>query len=175
MSESPEEPPASSASESLTRAGALRAEGRHEEARVLLVALCRDHPRDARVAARTAWVHDALGLETEAVPYYERALAAGAEGLSAEDRRGCLLGLGSTYRVLGRHLDATRLLTDAVAEFPEDNALKTFLAMALHHTGRPGEATAMLLALLAETSSDPAIRDYRRALAYYAEHLDETG
>ncbi|MFJ2931391.1 tetratricopeptide repeat protein [Streptomyces sp. NPDC087219] len=161
----------------LAEAVALRGQGHREEARERLVALAARHPEDAEIAYQTAWAHDVLGLEKEAVPYYERALAGGATGtgLTPEDRRGALLGLGSTYRVLGRHEDSVALLTGAVEEFPEDGSLRTFLAMALYNTGRHHESTRLLLRLLAATSEDPSVRQYRRAIEHYAEDLDAIG
>ncbi|MFV6029376.1 tetratricopeptide repeat protein [Streptomyces sp. NPDC056264] len=158
----------------LAEAVALRGQGHREEARERLVALAALHPEDAEVAYQTAWAHDVLGLEKEAVPYYERALAGGGAGpgLTPEDRRGALLGLGSTYRVLGRYDDSVALLTGAVEEFPEEGSLRTFLAMALYNTGRHQESTRLLLRLLAATSDDPSVRTYRKAIEHYAEDLD---
>ncbi|WP_024756801.1 tetratricopeptide repeat protein [Streptomyces exfoliatus] len=174
----------------LAEAVALREGGRKEEAREALVALAARHPDDAEIAYQTAWAHDVLGLEAEAMPYYERALAetgteaeaeaevgtgtATAIGLTPEDRRGALLGLGSTYRVLGRYEDAVTLLTGAVGEFPEDGALRTFLGMALYNTGQHHESVRTLLRLLAATSEDPSVRAYKRAIEHYAEDLDAT-
>lgn len=60
---------------SLARAVRLREDGLREESREQLVALSARFPDDAEVAYQTAWVHDALGLEADAVPYYVRALA----------------------------------------------------------------------------------------------------
>ncbi|RSS58570.1 tetratricopeptide repeat protein [Streptomyces sp. WAC01280] len=174
----------------LAEAVALREGGRKEEAREALVALAARYPDDAEIAYQTAWAHDVLGLETEAVPYYERALAetgtgtetetgtesgtGTATGLTPEDRRGALLGLGSTYRVLGRYEDSVTLLTGAAKEFPEDGALRTFLAMALYNTGQHHESVRTLLRLLAATSEDPSVRAYKRAIEHYAEDLDAT-
>lgn len=156
----------------LAEAVALREQGRKEEARELLVDLAARRPDDAEVAYQTAWAHDVLGLEAEAVPYYERALA--GAGLTPDDRRGALLGLGSTYRVLGRYDDAVTLLTAAAEEFPEDGALRTFLAMALYNTGQHHESVRTLLRLVAATSDDPSVRAYRRAIEHYAGDLDAT-
>ncbi|MGW6396095.1 tetratricopeptide repeat protein [Streptomyces sp. NPDC055103] len=196
----------------LAEAVALREEGRKEEARELLVALAARRPDDAEVAYQTAWAHDVLGLEAEAVPYYERALAASGDGagnasgngageasgagagdaslagddigsgigtgtrtgLTPDDRRGALLGLGSTYRILGRYDDAVTLLTAAAEEFPEDGSLRAFLAMALYNTGQHHESVRTLLRLLAATSDDPSVRAYRQAIEHYAEDLDAT-
>ncbi|GAA4925505.1 tetratricopeptide repeat protein [Streptomyces coeruleoprunus] len=156
----------------LAEAVRLRERGHHEQARERLLALAAEHPHDAEVAYQTAWAHDVLGLEAEAVPFYERGLA--LPGLSDEDRRGALLGLGSTHRVFGRYAEAVEVLRGGVAEFPDDGALRTFLAMALHNTGEHGEAMRLLLTLLAATSDDPSVRRYRRAVEHYAGDLDAT-
>ncbi|MFD9904559.1 tetratricopeptide repeat protein [Streptomyces sp. NPDC059063] len=156
----------------LAQAVRLRESGRREEARDLLLALSERHPDDADVAYQTAWVHDTLGLEAEALPHYLRAIQ--QPGLSDADRRGALVGLGSTYRILGKYPEAVATLRDASAEFPDDGALKTFLAMALYNTGDSHDAVAILLKLLAATSQDPEIIGYRPAIEHYAEDLDAT-
>lgn len=158
--------------ERLAAAIRLREEGRREEARTRLTALAAEYPQDAVVAFQTAWAHDALGREAEAVPHYERALA--GEGLPAEDRRGALLGLGSTYRTLGRYPEAVETLRRGVAEFPADGAMRAFLAMALYNTGGHHEAMRLLLELLTATSGDRGIQDYRTAIDLYAGDLDRT-
>lgn len=137
-----------------------------------LLALAAGHPHDPAVAYRCAWLHDTLGLEADAAPYYETALA--APGLSGPDRLGAHTGLGSTYRVLGRYDDALAAFDRALAEFPGDPALTAFRAMALHNLGRSADAVGSLLRLLTRTSSDPAVAAYRRAIEHYADHLDET-
>ncbi|MEI7032182.1 tetratricopeptide repeat protein [Streptomyces pratensis] len=159
-------------SDLLDEAERLRTEGRPEEARERLLALTAAHPDDAMVAYRTAWVHDQLGLGSEAVPYYERCLAGTL--LSAEERRGALLGLGSTYRVLGRYGQAVETLRRGVEEFPDDGALRTFLSMALYNIGEHHEAMRLLLDLAATTSDDPGVQQYRRAILHYAKDLHET-
>ncbi|MEI5031941.1 tetratricopeptide repeat protein [Streptomyces sp. CA-278952] len=156
----------------LEEADRLRTEGRPEEARERLLALTTEYPDDAEVAYRTAWIHDALGLESEAVPYYERALA--NPELAAEDRSGALLGLGSTYRILGRYGQAVETLRRGVEEFPDNGSLRAFLAMALYNTDEHHEAMRLLLELTATTSNDPHVQGYRRAIEHYAKDLDET-
>ncbi|MFI6350169.1 tetratricopeptide repeat protein [Streptomyces sp. NPDC050560] len=156
----------------LAAAVALRESGQRERARRELVALAAAWPEDAEVAYQTAWAHDVLGLEAEAVPYYERCLR--LPGLRGEDRRGALLGLGSTLRVLGRYGAAVETLRQGVAEFPEDGGLRAFLAMALFNTGRHEECTRLLLRLVAATSTDPTVLEYRGAIEGYAEDLTGT-
>ncbi|MFF0744339.1 tetratricopeptide repeat protein [Streptomyces sp. NPDC004111] len=155
----------------LAEAVALRTADRTEEARERLLVLGERYPADAEIAYQTAWAHDRLGLEAEAAPFYERAL----EGeLSGTDRRGALLGLGSTYRVLGRYEEAVATLRQGADEFPADGALRTFLAMALYNVGESHEGMRLLLGLLAETSEDEGVRQYRAAIEYYAKDLTET-
>ncbi|MFE7709504.1 tetratricopeptide repeat protein [Streptomyces sp. NPDC057486] len=156
----------------LAEAVGLREQGQAEEARERLLMLAAGHPEDAEVAYQTAWVHDVLGLEAEAVPFYERSLR--GAGLSEEDRHGALLGLGSTYRVLGQYAKAVETLRVGVAEFPGDGALQSFLAMALFNTEQHHEAMQILLRLLATTSRDAYVQRYRRAIEHYAQDLDET-
>lgn len=167
--ESPES--GASRDELLAEAVALRTRGEAEQARERLVALADRYPRDAVIAYQTAWTHDALGLEAEAVAYYETALA--GTDLPDEDRRGALVGLGSTFRILGRYERAVVTLRGGLAEFPDDGALRTFLAMALFNTGHHDEAMRILLELLASTSEDPRVRSYRRAVDHYAKDLRE--
>ncbi|MCI3223696.1 tetratricopeptide repeat protein [Streptomyces sp. NP-1717] len=157
--------------ELLAEAVALRSRGAAEQARERLVALADRHPGDAVIAYQTAWTHDALGLEAEAVAYYETALA--GTDLPEQDRRGALVGLGSTFRILGRYEKAVVTLRGGLAEFPDDGALRTFLAMALFNTGEHDEAMRILLELLATTSDDPSVRSYRAAIGHYAKDLRE--
>lgn len=158
--------------EVLAQAVRLRETGHREEARALLVPLSERFPDDPEVAYQTAWVHDTLGLEAEALPHYLRAIQ--RPGLSDSDRRGALLGLGSTYRVLGRYEEAVAALSHASEEFPDDGALKTFLAMALYNTGKAHDAMGILLQLLATTSRDQDIAVYGPAIEHYAKDLDAT-
>ncbi|RII09395.1 bacteriophage N4 receptor, outer membrane subunit [Streptomyces sp. YIM 130001] len=164
--------PGCSRDELLAEGVRLRESGRREEARTLLVDLAARHPGDAEVAHQAAWVHDVLGLEAEAVPYYLAAVE--ADGLEPGERCEALLGLGSTYRVLGKYPEAVATLRAAVEEFPGHGGLKTFLSMALYNAGHHHEAMQLLLALLASTSDDANITAYRAAIEAYAEDLDAT-
>jgi tetratricopeptide (TPR) repeat protein len=161
---------ARSGNDRLAEAVALREAGEPERARERLLALAAEFPEDPLIAYQTAWVHDTLGLEAGAVPFYERALA--GDGLADEERRGALLGLGSTYRTLGRYAKAVGTLRQGVTEFPEDVALRTFLAMALYNTGEHHEAMRLLLKALTATTGDPEVRAYRQAIELYADDLD---
>ena len=153
----------------LTEAVALREAGDYDEAREMLLDLHAEQPDHAEVNLQCAWVHDKLGLETLALPFYERAIA---RGLSDEDLRDALLGLGSTYRALGHYEQALATLTRGVEEYPGDNPMAVFRALALHNSGRGKEACEILLRLLIATTADESIIGYRNALEEYAADLD---
>lgn len=146
----------------------LRQEGKHEESRALILELLSLNPDDALLNYQCAWAHDLLGLEREAVGFYERALNLGLQ----EDREGAFIGLGSTYRCLGNYRQAEHVLRRGLGEFPENRALQVFLSMALYNLGQHGEAMEILLRNLAETTQDDDIKGYRRALLHYASQLD---
>lgn len=153
----------------LDAAKRLRTEGRHEEAQAILLRLARAHPEDAEIQYAAACVHDYLGHEADAVPFY---IAAIAGGLLGDDLRGAYLGLGSTYRTLGRYADAEAALREGLRRFPDANELKVFLAMVEYNLGRARSAVEALLRLVAETSADENIRAYREAIAFYAGDID---
>lgn len=154
----------------ITEAVRLRNAGQLEESHALLARLLGEYPDDPVINYQAAWTNDRMGLEHEAILFYERAIAAGLHG---DDLRGALLGLGSTYRVIGRDADAVRTLALAVAQFPNDGALRTFYALALHSAGEHTRATQEFIWVILASSADPQIERYRNALAEYMEHPDE--
>ena len=152
----------------LAEAVALRAGGHAEAARPLLISLAAEYPDDAEVQYQTAWVHEYLGLEAEAVPYYERALAL---GLPEPELEGLVLGLGSTYRNVGQIADSLALLERGVVDYPANDAMRCFLALARLANDEPAEALALAFDVILDTSASPAIDRYRRALASYRDEL----
>lgn len=143
---------------------------RYDEARRLFSELYAANPDDPLVNYHYAWLHDNLGEEGAAVPFYERAL----EGeLPDEDLRGAMLGLGSTYRTLGQYEKSVDLLRRGMARFPGAGEFPVFLAMALYNTGAHAEAMQLLLETLARTSNDTGIGRFGRAIEFYADKLDD--
>jgi Flp pilus assembly protein TadD len=157
------------AQDRLAQAVSLRESGDVEEALRLLVELQRDQPDDPQVNLQCAWVHDKLGLEQEAVPFYENAIELGLED---QDMRDALLGLGSTYRALGESGPAARTLAQGVELYPDDRALQVFYAMALYSNDQPKEACELLLRVVLDTTADEEILSYRPAIDVYAADLD---
>ncbi|MDF5755676.1 tetratricopeptide repeat protein [Spongiactinospora sp. TRM90649] len=137
-----------------------------EELRKRLADLLTRDQGDPEVLRQLAYANDALGNEHEALPYYERALAAGAS-----DRLGMWTGYGSTLRVCGRYEEALAAFDEGLTEFPGDRGLRAFRAMALHNLGKHQEAVQDLLRLLAEGRQ---VGGYERAVEFYARDLGFT-
>lgn len=153
----------------LNRAIELRANGDLQESNQLLLQLVSEDPDDASINYQCAWSFDALGEESQAVPYYEKAIQL---GLSPQELEGALLGLGSTYRTLGDYGNAQRTLLKGIEIFPDNKAFQVFYSMTLYNLREHQSAMAMLLQCLLDTTSDSTILRYQNAIGFYANQLD---
>lgn len=126
------------------------------------------YPNVPEIAYQLAWTCDVLGREAEAVPHYERAIAL---GLAPNELAGALLGLGSTLRQTGQLVRSAEVLRSGHAQFPDNREFDVFLALTLHAIGQHAEATRLLLLALADTSEDPGITAYQRAIRFHAQRL----
>lgn len=156
--------------ENYAKAIKLRESGQHEEAKAILMDLVKQEPLNSSIWYQLAWVHDVLGLEKEAVPYYLKAIEL---GLSGEDRKGALLGLGSTYRTLGMYEESEKIFINAINEYPEQREFQVFYAMVLYNLKEYDKAMEILLNQISETSDDEGIQKYKRAIAFYSNKLDQ--
>jgi tetratricopeptide (TPR) repeat protein len=156
--------------EQLDKAIELRRSNKPEEAKELLQSLLASFPDDPDINCQMAWTHDFMGLESEAVAYYERALGNGL----VHERASALLGLGSTYRCLGEYEKSLRTFDQAIAEFPENRSFRVFRAMTLFNLGRHEDSVSQLLLQLLDTTSDDSIKSYDRALRFYHDKLSQT-
>lgn len=152
----------------LEQAIKLREDGSLKEANKILLDLVGQYPEDSQINYQCAWSFDVMGLEKEAVPYYEKAIKL---GLTNEDLKEAYLGLGSTYRTIGEYQKSKELLTKGIQLF-NDNALKVFYAMTLFNLNEHSEAMKVLLKIIAQTSSDESIKSYNKAISYYSDKLD---
>ena len=109
-----------------------------------------------------------LGLATEAIPHYERALTL---GLAPNDHASALLGLGSTLRATGEFARSAEILRSGQHLFPDHREFDVFLALTAHDLGQHAEAMKLLLLALVDTSEDPGITTYQRALRFQATRL----
>jgi hypothetical protein len=112
-----------------------------------------------------AMAFDRDGLEAEAIPHYEQAIAA---GLSGEQLAKALLGLGSSLRNIDRVEESVSVLEDACRRFPDHQAMAVFLAFSLWSAGRRGEALALLARRAGEGTG------YERAIREYADYVERS-
>lgn len=156
--------------EKIEEAKQLRKNKKPDEAMDILRTLLQSHPNDPDLNYQIAWTCDSMGKESEAVPYYEKAIANGL----IEDRSGAILGLGSTYRCLGEYEKSLNVFNQGIKEFPEDRALKVFRALTLYNLGKDEESVSQILIQLIDTTSDESIKSYDGALRFYSDKLNET-
>ena len=149
---------------------ALRKEGKLKESNEILVTLAKDYPDNSIINYQCAWSFDVLSLEKEAVPYYEKAISI---GLPEIELKGAILGLGSTYRTLGKYQKSREIFEKGLAKFTDDRSMKVFYAMTLYNLNEHSKAMEILLTNLAQTSSDENIKTYKKAIEFYSDKLDE--
>jgi len=158
------------AMEELDMAIRLRKEGKLKESNKILIDLSNDNPNNSIINYQCAWSFDVMGLEKEAVPYYEKAILL---GLPDDDLKGAFLGLGSTYRTLGEYEKSRKVFEEGLAKFSDNNAIKTFYAMTLYNLKEYPKAMEILLNNLVQTSSDEDIIKYKNAIEFYSDKLDQ--
>ncbi|MFD1845828.1 tetratricopeptide repeat protein [Arthrobacter flavus] len=121
---------------------------------------------DAEALFELAGVHDALGLEGEAIPLYRRAIEAGLEGTHAIR---AFIQLASSLRNVGDSKEAVSILESMPDGGADEGARQAFLALALHDEGRHGDSLRIAL-----TALIPTLDGYKRALNDYAAELPST-
>jgi tetratricopeptide (TPR) repeat protein len=132
-------------------------------------------PDDVDLQMQAAYGCDRWGTEEDAVVYYDRAYRL-RERISADALPNFLVGYGSTLRNVKRLDESRALLESAVAEFPGNRTLRSFLALSLLDLRRPDEAVAALIdVILSFADAAPEIARYARALAYYRDELRARG
>jgi tetratricopeptide (TPR) repeat protein len=149
------------------------------EARALLLDLLAAYPDEAEITFQVALVHDNLGLKREGIPFFLQTLKQGPAGHDTAShlmkRERAFLGLGNTYHELREYGRAEETLRQGLSEFPQSRALQVFLAFTLFNTQQYREALELALTNLAETTADEALQYYKRAIVFYAQHLDGPG
>jgi tetratricopeptide (TPR) repeat protein len=156
--------------EQLTRLRQLDSEGKQEEALSLAQTLLAENPDSPDVHFEYACVLDGQGREREAIPYYEKAIAG---GLSGEKLEAATINLGSSYRALGEYEQAIHVWREGLQRFGDNRALQIFIAIGLYNLGYYQEAVHLLLRNVAETSNDPWVQSYQRAILFYSDKLNE--
>ncbi|MGN7479782.1 tetratricopeptide repeat protein [Solibacillus silvestris] len=154
----------------LQQAVQLRSEGKLHESNELLIRLVEQHPNDTYIDYQCAWSFDMLGQESKAVQYYEKAILG---HLNDEDLANAYLGLGSTYRALGEYGNSKHTFEQGLKQFPHNKAIQVFYAMTLFNLNEHERAMELLLKNIATTSSNPDIKKYKNAIAFYSDKLSE--
>ena len=147
----------------------LRNEGKHKESNDLLLKLIEEYPDDAFINYQCAWSFDVLGLEVEAVPFYEAAIQL---GLSGKDLEGAILGLGSTYRTIGDYEKSKTIFLKGMELFPSNRAIQVFYSMTLYNLNDHSSAMELLLKCLIDTTKDEELLSYKKAINFYKDRLD---
>ncbi|WP_142336510.1 tetratricopeptide repeat protein [Bacillus toyonensis] len=150
----------------LKQAIKLRNEKKYAQSREILIGLT-NFTKDAEVLYQCAWIHDVMGLETEAVPYYEQAIA---NGLDGESLCGAYIGLGSTYRCNGEYEKAIVVLEAGVKKFPENDPMRVFLSLAKYNVNEHESAMKLLLETVVKVDE---VKEFERAISFYKDHLNE--
>lgn len=150
----------------LKKAIQLRNEKKFAQSRDILLSLTK-YTQTPEVLYQCACTHDAMGMETEAVPYYEKAIELGLEG---ESLRGAYIGLGSTYRCIGEYNKAIATLEAGIKCYPDDDAMKVFLSIVKYNVQSHEEAMKLLLDVAVKTEN---VKKYEKAITFYKEHLNE--
>lgn len=124
-------------------------------------------PTDAARLFELASAYDWAAREADAIPLYERAIAA---GLDANRDRQARIQYGSSLRNVGRHTDAVAVLEEAHRRYPDSVAVDCFLTLALAGADRPA-AAAITAFRAAIHDGDSDLDEYRQALTRYTADL----
>jgi len=145
-----------------------RAHGQSEEILPRLRKLDAKHPNVAEINYQLAWSCDVLDRAADALPYYEKAVAL---GLPPNELSGALIGLGSTLRSLGQLERSAAVLRSGQVQFPDNPEFAVFLSLTLHQQGKAADALRLALDTLCETTDDPGLTAYQRAIRHAAAKL----
>lgn len=117
-----------------------------------------------QVEEQLARAYDASadGRDRDAIGFYD---AVHKLGGPQRDREEYFIGYGATLRNVGRLDDAIKILQHAIREFPQNHALRCFLAYSLHTKSdhAAGFAT-MLEVVLSLSAASPAVSRFSRVL-----------
>jgi tetratricopeptide (TPR) repeat protein len=140
-----------------------RAHGQFNQLLPRLQDLDARHPNVAEIAYQIAWTCDTLGRHEQARAAYEKAVAL---GLPPNELSNALIGLGSVLRALGQFDRSAEVLRSGKLQFPDNREFDVFLALTLHAQGKSADALRLALETLIETTEDPGLTAYGRALRH---------
>jgi tetratricopeptide (TPR) repeat protein len=121
------------------------------------------HPNVAEIAYQIAWSCDTLGRHEQALASYEKAIAL---GLPPNELSNALIGLGTTLRALGQLDRSAEVLRSGKLQFPDNREFDVFLSLTLHAQGQSAESLRLAIETLIETTEDPGLTAYGRAIRH---------
>lgn len=142
--------------------------GRTDHVAGLLRKLDEQFPNVAEINYQLAWTLESAGKPAEALPCYDKAVAL---GLQPNEHANALIGLATTLRALGQSARAAEVLRSGQLQFPDNREFEVFLALALHDLGEHAEALRLALTALCDTTEDPGLTAYQRAIRHAANGL----
>lgn len=127
-------------------------------------------PNNAYYNYQMAWCLDNLGLEQEAINYYHKAINNNLELIYLKD---AYIGLGSTYRSIGKYKEAENILNEGLTKFEDSPVLKIFLAITQYNMNKNQKSVSLLIDTLLTNDDNTEIHEYKNALTFYNENLDK--
>jgi cyanophycin synthetase len=144
----------------------LEREGRDDDAIAHFQALAAEYPDHAQVIFEYAGSFDSAGREAEAIPLYRQAMQM---GLDEDYMARAYLQLGSSLRNVNAHAEAVQVLSEGCQRYPDQAALRLFLAFAQESAGQTQAAITNLLNLAQEFIRTEDMIRYARALRFYTD------
>lgn len=154
--------------QNLKKAVEFRSKGEFIDAENLFKLELKSNPVNPEVYYHLAWLYDKMNREIEASKKYEKALKLGIKG---ENLKGCLLGLGSTYRNIGKHSKALKIFEQAQKLYPKSSEFLVFKALTLFDLNQKNKSVELLLEIITKTTKDKGIETYKEAIKYYAKEI----
>lgn len=148
----------------------LRSKKEYIKAKEKMEDILSKDPNNAYYNYQMAWCLDNLGLEHEAINYYHKAINNNLDLIYLKD---AYIGLGSTYRSIGKYKEAEQILIEGLTKFEDSPVLKIFLAITQYNMNNNQESVSLLIDTLLTNDDNTEIHEYKTALKFYNENLDK--
>ena len=148
----------------------LRSKKEYIKAKEKMEDILGEDPNNAYYNYQMAWCLDNLGLEHEAINYYHKAINNNLDLIYLKD---AYIGLGSTYRSIGKYKEAEHILNEGLTKFDDSPVLKIFLAITHYNMNNNQKSVSLLIDTLLTNVENTEIHEYKNALKFYNENLDK--
>ncbi len=148
----------------------LRSKKEYIKAKEKMEDILTEDPNNAYYNYQMAWCLDNLGLEHEAIHYYHKAINNNLDLIYLKD---AYIGLGSTYRSIGKYKEAEKILNEGLTKFDDSPVLKIFLAITHYNMNNNQKSVSLLIDTLLTNVENTEIHEYKNALKFYNENLDK--